>query len=71
MANKKVVFEIELDADSNVEAAKTVQEWLADGTKYQFYVQDVSTKQVVSIDLNHHESCQEQLIRNYKPIIEV
>lgn len=69
---KRVVFEIEVDSESgtNIEAAKTVQEWLADGTKYQFYVQDVETKEVVSVDLDEDESCMELPADNYTPMIE-
>lgn len=70
MANKRVVFEIEVDAETNVGAANTVQEWLADGSKYQFYVQDVETKKVVSVDLDEDESCQELPADNYTPMIE-
>jgi len=70
MAVKRVVFEIEVDADSNIEAAKTIQDWLADGTKYQFYVQDVETKEITSVDLDEDESCMEVPAENYTPMIE-
>ena len=57
MATKKVVFEIEVDAETSLEAAKTVQDWLQDPSdNWQFYVQDLKTKQVDSVDLDEHES---------------
>lgn len=70
MATKRVVFEIEVEAETNIEAAKTVQDWLADGTKYQFYVQDVETKKVVSVNLDADESIKEVDADNYTPTIE-
>lgn len=70
MKKKRVVFEIDVDADSNIEAAKTIQEWLADGTKYQFYVQDVETLKIVSVDLDEDESCMELPADNYSPMIQ-
>ena len=69
-STKRVVFEIEVETETNIEAAKTVQEWLADGTKYQFYVQDAETKKIVSIDLDEDESCMELPADNYSPMIE-
>ena len=41
MAEKRVVFEIEVDADNNIEAARTVQKWLQKDVymNWQFYVQ--------------------------------
>lgn len=71
MATKRVVFEIDVEAPTNIMAAKTVQEWLADGTKYQFYVQDVETKKVVSVDLIEDEDNMEVPADNYTPIIEL
>ena len=57
MATKKVVFEIEVDAETSLEAAKTVQDWLQDPSdNWQFYVMDEDTMQVDSVDLAEHES---------------
>ena len=72
MKTKRVVFEIEVEAETNVEAAKTVQEWLQEDTcqNWQFYVQDAETKEVVSIDLDEDESCMELPADNYSPMIE-
>jgi len=69
---KKVVFEIEVDADTNIEAAKTVQDWLQNDPmqSWQFYVQDVDSGVVVSIDLDEDESCMELPVHKYHPMIE-
>jgi len=69
MKTKRVVFEIEVEAETNIEAAKEVQDWLADGTKYQFYVQDVEDNTIVSVDLAEDETCMEVPADNYTPII--
>lgn len=71
MANKRVVFEIEVDADSNIEAAKLVQDWLQNpNDNWQFYVQDVDTKNIESIDLDEDESCMAYPANNYVPLIQ-
>jgi len=57
MATFKVVFEIEVDAQTSLEAAKIVQDWLQNPSdNWQFYVQDLKTKQVDSVDLDEHDS---------------
>ena len=72
MALKRVVFEIDVEAETNIEAAKTVQEWLDAGTdNWQFYVQDVKTLKIVSVDLNEHKSCMESEVNNYIPMIKL
>ena len=76
MKIKRVVFEIEVEVDAgqreNIEAAKTVQEWLQedDCQNWQFYVQDVEDGTIVSIDLDEDESCMELPADNYTPLIE-
>ena len=74
MKTKRVVFEIEVEVESgsreNIEAAETIQDWLSDGTKYQFYVQDVESGTIVSVDLDEDESCMELPADNYTPMIE-
>jgi hypothetical protein len=71
MAEKRVIYEIEVDADTNIEAAKTVQDWLQDPSlNWQFYVQDVETKEIVSIELNKDESHMEVPANDYTPMIE-
>jgi len=70
MATKKVVFEIEVDAETSLEAAKTVQDWLQDPSdNWQFYVMDEDTMQVDSVDLEEDDSV--AVIENvqYLPLI--
>lgn len=51
MAHYKVALEIEVNADSPLEAAKTVEGWLRNGN-YQYYVQeDEENAEVFSVDL--------------------
>lgn len=72
MATKRVVYEIEVEAETNIEAAKTVQDWLQNdpNQSWQFYVQDADTKKIVSVDLDEDESCMELPADNYTPMIE-
>ena len=71
MAKKRVVFEIEVDANSNIEGAKTVQEWLQNpNDNWQYYVQDIETLKIVTIDLEEDESCMELPADNYSPMIQ-
>ena len=65
----KVVLELELKANSPLEAAKLAQEWERDeNTDLQYWVQD-SSETVYSVDLS--ESDEEAVIEvdNYVPII--
>lgn len=51
----KVVWEIsELDAESPLQAAKTAQSWLRKDN-WQFYIQDVKTKEIFSVDLDEED----------------
>jgi len=72
MATKRVVYEIEVDVETNIEAAKTVQDWLQNdpNQSWQFYVQDVDSGKIVSIDLDEDESCMELPADNYRPMIQ-
>ena len=77
MATKRVVYEIEVETDSNgedsnIEAAKTVQDWLQNdpNQSWQFYVQDVETSKIVSVDLDEDESCMELSADDYRPLIQ-
>jgi hypothetical protein len=70
MAMTKVVFEIEVNNDNPLKAAKQVQEWLDDAdTKWQFYVQTPDEK-VYTVDLSEDESCAVlELMTKYQPMI--
>lgn len=70
MKQNKVVLEIEVDGDTPLEAAKTLQEWLDDAdTKWQFYVQAEGDNKVFSVDLSEDDSCAVLEVMNYKPMI--
>ena len=67
----RVVFEIEVDgADNSIEAAKQVEGWLQDKSKrWQYYVQDINTEEISSIDLEEDESDMEVPANDYMPLI--
>jgi len=67
MTEYKIVLELELSADSPLEAAKTAQEW-EKNSDLQYYVQD-SKEVVFSVDLS--ESDEDAVIEtdNYIPLI--
>jgi len=71
MATFKVSFEIEVEAKTSVEAAKTVEDWLQNpNDHWQYYVQNADTNKIHSIDLDEDESCMVCDADNYSPIIE-
>jgi len=56
MKTYNVVFEISIQEDSPFGAAKEVEKWLQDpGDNRQYYVQDVETKDLFSVDLNESD----------------
>jgi len=70
MATHKVVFEIEVDAEDSIEAAKTVRDWLRNpNTEWQFYVQDTSTKRIDSVDLSEADEDAVLPVDKYEPLI--
>jgi len=70
--NYKVVFEIEVEANDELEAAKTVQKWLQNpDDAWQFYVQPCDkSKDVFSVDLAEEDEDAVVEADNYIPIIE-
>ena len=71
MARHKVVFEIEVEAENPLEAAKEIQSWLDEGDqKWQFYVQPCDkSEDVFSIDLQEDDEDAVQELDNYIPMI--
>jgi hypothetical protein len=70
MALFKVTHEINVEANSPLQAAKTVQEWMDAGdTKWQFYVQRENGKKVYSVDLNESNSVAVIPVTKYEPMI--
>jgi len=58
MAIFKVVYEIVIEAENSLEAAKTVEDWLQNpNDHWQYYVQNVETGKIESVDLEEDESC--------------
>lgn len=65
----RVVFEINVESDNVLNAAKTVQDWLRDeSTNWQFYVQnDDNSEDIYSVDLEDNSLYR---IDNFKSIID-
>ena len=71
MALFKVVHEINVEAKTPLEAAKTVQEWMDEAdNKWQFYVQRQNGKKVYSVDLNESNSDAVIPVGAYEPMIQ-
>ncbi len=71
MPTYKIVYEIEIEADSPLRAAKEAQDWLRDSqNNWQFYVQEEGKdKPLYSVDL-----CEEDIdavlpVDEYQPMI--
>jgi len=70
MKTHRVVFEIEVQEETPLEAAKRVQKWLQDSSSnWQFYVQEDDDSTILSIDLDEDESCAVLNADNYIPMI--
>lgn len=68
MANFKVVWEIDIEASNPLEAAKTAQNWMRKDD-WQFYVQNDSTKEIYSVDLQEEDSDAVLPVNQYIPEI--
>lgn len=57
MANFKIVWDIEIDAENPLEAAKKAQEWLKESyANWSFYVQEEgNNKPIFSVDLEERD----------------
>ena len=67
MQDYKIVYEIVLSAESPLEAAELAQEWIKeDGVECQFFVQNVVTGEIHSVDL---EEDTVKVVTDYKPLI--
>jgi peroxiredoxin family protein len=71
MTTHRVVLEIEVDAETPLEAAKEIQEWLDEGDqKWQFYVQPCDMSgDVFSVDLQEDDEDAVHEIPIYIPLI--
>jgi len=70
MATFKIVWDIELEAESPLEAAKEAQDWLkSSGSNWQYYVQEVGEKEVFSVYLSEDDEDAVLPAENYQPLI--
>lgn len=67
MSNNKVVFEIELEAETPLEAATIASDWLKD-SEMLFYVKD-ENGDVHSVDLSENEGDEVLPVHSYTPLI--
>ena len=67
----RVVFEIEVEGNDELEAAKTVRDWLRNpNTEWQFYVQPCDKSgDVFSVDLSEEDEDAVLDADNYIPMI--
>jgi hypothetical protein len=66
----RIVFEIEIEAPTPLEAAKNAQEWLQNPiNNWQYYVQDTKTKEVFSVDLEEEDKDAVLPVKKYIPMI--
>ena len=73
MANYRVTWEIDIEADSALDAALKAQEYQRDynTTANQFYVQDEKTLEIVSVDLDEELVADAVLpVKEYTPLIQ-
>jgi hypothetical protein len=70
MATFKVVWEITIEAKNSLEAAKEAQSWFENArADWQFYVQELGSKQVDSVDLSEDDRKAVLPVKNYQPLI--
>jgi len=70
MANYKVVLEIEIDANSPLEAAQKTQDWIREpDTDWQYYVQHTASEDTFSVDLSEEDEDAVYDADNYIPLI--
>jgi len=75
MTHFKVSFEIEVDADSPLEAAKIVNRMMddhpydGDACGWQFYVQEDDTNKIYSVDLDEEDDDAVLPVDDYYPFI--
>jgi hypothetical protein len=71
MATFKVVHEINVEANSPLQAAKKIQKWMDEAdNKWQFYVQRENGKKVYSVDLQEDDSVAVLPVSVYHPMIQ-
>lgn len=70
MASHRVSYEIEVEADSPLEAAKIVAGYMKDeANESQLYVQNAETNVIYSVDLSEDDEDAVLHIKEYEPLI--
>ena len=69
MAIFNVALEIELEAETPLNAAKMMQSWLEDGTSWVYYVQNSETKEIFTVDLNEEDNNSVTPNNHYQSVI--
>jgi hypothetical protein len=68
----KVSLEITLDAETPLEAAKTLLSWIKEGdTNFQYYVQAEDEKEIYSVDLDEEDEDAVLPVKEYLPLIDI
>jgi len=72
MKRFKISWEIELDAETPLDAAKEAQKWIqSKGNDWQYYVQeDGQNKDIFSVDLQEEDEDAVLPVKDYKPMIQ-
>lgn len=66
----KIVWEIDVEADTPLEAAKTAQEYMRDDKcDWFFYVQKHDSDEILGVDLQEEDEDAVLKVLNYQPII--
>ncbi len=68
MPKMRVVWEIEIDAETPLEAAKEAQRWMRT-EDWQFYVQIEHNDKVFSVDLGEEDDDAVLPVKVYEPLI--
>ena len=69
MTTFRISWEVELDAETPLDAAKKAQNWLRKDD-WQYFVQDSDTNEIFSVDLQEEDEDAVLPVKEYKSIIE-
>lgn len=70
MTNFKIALEIEIEAETALEAAKILHSWEQDpGNEWQYYVQNTETDEIFSVDLSEEDEDAVLPVMTYSPLI--
>lgn len=72
MKTFKVVWEIQLDANDPLDAAKIALKWIQGSSQaHQFYVQEEDSKELFSVDLDEEDHDTVLPVNVYIPLIDL